>query len=85
MAASAETIREQTRKYLTASLSRQIADDEDIFATGLVNSLFAVQLVAFVETRFGITVENEELNPAYFSSAEAITAFVVGKTAAQAG
>ncbi|AUG75706.1 D-alanyl carrier protein [Kitasatospora sp. MMS16-BH015] len=76
-----DEIRERTRAYLSSSLARQLADDEDIFAAGLVNSLFAAQLVTFVEERFGITVENDELELAHFSSVDAVTAFVSAKTA----
>ncbi|MER5638833.1 phosphopantetheine-binding protein [Kitasatospora sp. NPDC002227] len=75
-----DEIRERTRSYLTTSLARELADDEDIFAAGFVNSLFAAQLVTFVEDRFGITVENDELELAHFSSVDAVTAFVTGKT-----
>ncbi|MFD9903983.1 phosphopantetheine-binding protein [Streptomyces sp. NPDC059063] len=77
-----ERIRERTREYLRTSLARTIADDEDIFAAGLVNSLFAAQLVLFVEDGFGITVENDELEIAHFSSVDAVTAFVTRKTSA---
>ena len=74
-------VREQTRQYLTSCLSREIGDDEDIFAAGFVNSLFAVQLVMFVESRFGIVVENDELELAYFSTVNAMTDFVGYKAA----
>ncbi len=76
-----EQIRERTRTYITAALSRDVADGEDIFAAGFVNSLFAAQLVTFVEDRFGITVEDEELELSHFASVDAITTFVAGKTA----
>lgn len=82
-----QAVREQTREYLTSSLARQIGDDEDIFAAGFVNSLFAAQLVMFVESTFGIEVENEELELTYFSSVNAVTDFVsykVGKAQAAA-
>jgi methoxymalonate biosynthesis acyl carrier protein len=71
-----QAVRERTRQYLNSSLSREIRDDEDIFAAGFVNSLFAAQLVTFVESEFGIVVENDELELAYFSSVDAITDFV---------
>ncbi len=76
-----QAVREQTREYLTSSLARQIGDDEDIFAAGFVNSLFAAQLVMFVESRFGIEVDNDELELAYFSSVDAVTDFVTYKAA----
>lgn len=74
-------VREHTRTYVTTALSRDVADGEDIFAAGFVNSLFAAQLVTFVEDRFAITVEDDELELRHFASIDAITAFVTGKTA----
>lgn len=84
-AAPAEMVRERTRDYLTASLCRPVADEEDIFASGMANSLFSVQLVAFVENEFGIAVEDDELDPANFRSTDAITAFVAGKLTGRTG
>jgi len=54
--------------------------EEDIFAAGYVNSLFALQLVTFVETSFGIRIEDEDLDIANFRSIAAIDAFVRRKT-----
>ncbi len=56
-----------------------IRDDDDIFGTGMVNSLFAVEIVCFIEETFGITVENEDLDVANFRSVEALTGFVERK------
>jgi acyl carrier protein len=39
----------------------QLADDEDIFELGFVDSLFAAELVMFIESRFEFTIPNEEL------------------------
>ncbi len=61
-----------------------IQDDEDIFASGFVNSMFAMQLVQFVESTFGITVENEDLEIENFRSVDAIAGLVERKTAASA-
>ncbi|MEK8173925.1 acyl-CoA dehydrogenase family protein [Streptomyces sp. M19] len=51
---------------------RDIADDTDIFSTGLVNSLFVMQLVLFVESEFGLTVEDEDLEMDNFRSVDAV-------------
>lgn len=59
-----------------------LADDENFFASGIVNSLFAMQLVMFVENEFGIVVENEDLDLKNFSSVDAIAAFVSRKKSA---
>ena len=61
---------------------RELRDDEDIFATGYVNSMFAMQLVQFVETHFEITVESDDLDIDNFRSIDALAAFVERKRAA---
>ena len=58
--------------------------DEDIFALGFVNSLLAMQLVAFVEKEFGVTVEDEDLDLDNFRSLAAMDALVARKRAAAA-
>ena len=69
------------RDYLKrANRSRELEDDQDIFATGFANSLFALQLVMFVEKEFGITVEDDDLQLENFNSVTAITRFVDSKS-----
>ena len=58
-----------------------IAPDQDVFTAGLANSLFAVQIVMFVEKEFGLTVENEDLELDNFRSINAIAGFVARKQA----
>jgi methoxymalonate biosynthesis acyl carrier protein len=53
-----------------------LQDDEDIFSLGFVNSLFAMQLVLFVEQTFGITVENEDLDLDNFRTINALTQLI---------
>lgn len=59
-----------------------LQDDQDIFSLGFVNSLFAMQLVLFVEKEFGITVENEDLNIDNFRTVNSISNLVEQKVAA---
>ncbi|MFD4482543.1 MULTISPECIES: phosphopantetheine-binding protein [unclassified Streptomyces] len=73
-----------TRARIAAYLSRffpvqDLKDDDDIFELGFVSSMFAMQLVSFVEHEFGITVENEDLELEYFRSISALDAFVTRK------
>jgi methoxymalonate biosynthesis acyl carrier protein len=56
-----------------------LADDDSIFQTRAVNSLFAMQLVLFVEKEFGIQVENEDLELSNFESINAVTRLVARK------
>jgi methoxymalonate biosynthesis acyl carrier protein len=60
----------------------QLGDGEDIFATGFVNSMFAMQLVQFVEQTFGVTVESDDLDIDNFRSVDAIAALVERKQGA---
>lgn len=63
---------------------RELRDDEDIFATGYVNSMFAMQLVQFVEQAFGVTVEGDDLDIDNFRSIDALAGFVQRKRTAGA-
>jgi methoxymalonate biosynthesis acyl carrier protein len=60
---------------------RQIAPDDDIFALGFGNSLFAMQLVAFVEKEFNVGIESEDLEMDNFRSIQAIASLVDRKLA----
>lgn len=61
-----------------------LGDDDDIFATGYVNSMFALQLVQFVEGEFGITVDSDDLELDNFRTVSSIATFVERKQAANA-
>ena len=56
-----------------------LRDDEDVFAAGFVNSLFAMQLVTFVEGEFSIVAERGDLDIRNFCSIAALIAFVEAK------
>ena len=57
-------------------------EEEDIFATGLVNSLFAMQLVLFLEKEFGVEIGDDDLSMDNFRTIAAMTALVNEKNAA---
>ena len=59
--------------------NHELQDDEDIFASRLVNSLFAMQLVLFIEKNFQIKVENEDLDLKNFNTLNSISAFIEQK------
>jgi methoxymalonate biosynthesis acyl carrier protein len=59
---------------------RTIADDDQIFALGFVNSMFAMQLVLFLEKNFKVTIANEDLELANFQSINAMAALIGRKT-----
>jgi methoxymalonate biosynthesis acyl carrier protein len=74
-------IQTRTREFVQRVIrGHQLADGDDIFATGFVNSMFAMQLVQFVETEFSVVVDDEDLEMDNFRSIDAITSLVERKT-----
>jgi len=54
-------------------------DTDNIFEQGFVDSMFAMQLVNFVESEFDIKVENEDLDINNFNSVRNISLFIERK------
>ena len=76
-------IRAQLREFIARFMrGHDLQDGEDLFATGYVNSMFAMQLVQFVESSFGIVCESEDLEIDNFRSIDALAAFVTRKLGA---
>lgn len=61
------------KKYMKGT---EISEDTDIFGLGVVNSLFAMQLVLFVENEFSISVDNNVLGTDQFNSINSICAYI---------
>jgi methoxymalonate biosynthesis acyl carrier protein len=80
MATDRDAVKQKTSEFLDQSLRYQFEDDEDIFEAAFVNSLFAMQLVQFVESAFGIMVESEDLDLANFRTIEKIADLVAKKS-----
>jgi len=81
-----DQVRATIRQFITSAISLPNLDDEaDLFASGIVNSLFAVQLMTFIEKTFAIEVGMDDLDIDNFKSVNATAAFVqrrVGRAAA---
>ncbi|WP_329148527.1 acyl carrier protein [Streptomyces sp. NBC_01456] len=60
----------------------ELTDDHDIFATGSVSSLFAVQLVMWVERTFGVAVQPTDLDIENFRTVNDVARFVVSRQSA---
>ena len=83
---SDDATRAKIRAFLAEHIREAdtVTDDDDLFGSGLVNSLFAMQLVMFVESTFGLTVDNEDLDLENFRSIDAIAGLIARKSAAVA-
>lgn len=56
------------------------ADDASFLGTGIVDSMGMMQLVAFLEETFGISIADRELVPENLDSVDRVCAFVARKT-----
>lgn len=54
----------------------KIARDEDLLASDILDSMAIVELVSFLEARYGIQVSDDDLMPENFKTIDEIVAFV---------
>ena len=74
-------VKETVRSFINNSINIDgLGDDENLFESGIVNSLFAVQLMTFVERSFGIEIGMEDLDVENFKSVSATAAFIRRKS-----
>ena len=73
-------VKEAIRAFIQASINLDgFGNNENLFETGIVNSLFAVQLMTFIERTFKIEVGADDLDIENFKSIDATAAFVARK------
>ena len=82
--------RNEVRNFITDNLSIAdedivFSDDDNYFELRFVNSLFAMKLVNFVEQRFEIEIENDDLDLKNFSTINNILALIQKKTSKENG
>lgn len=77
-----EQAKEKLRAFLARHIAgRTIADEDQIFASGFVNSMFAMQLVLFLEKNFNIAIGDEDLELKNFQSINAMAELIERKAA----
>jgi acyl carrier protein len=64
--------------------NKTIGDDESLLRTGVISSLGMMEVVAWVEETFGVTVAPEEITEQNFDTMRDIARFVFDKRSAQA-
>ncbi|MCA9971997.1 MAG: acyl carrier protein [Anaerolineales bacterium] len=75
-----EDKQEKIRSFLLKHIKTQdLKDDVDIFASGYVNSLFAMQLVMYVEGEFKIQLDSDDLNLDNFRTVNSLVELVERK------
>lgn len=78
-------LQEQIRNFILANLvvfddEVEFSDDDNIFELGFVNSLFAMKLVAFIESEFQLTIESDEMEISNFNTINNIVNFIQSKS-----
>jgi acyl carrier protein len=56
-----------------------VTDDEELISTGLLTSLQTVELVLFLDQRFGIDITDDEFVEENFNTVDAIARLVASK------
>ena len=77
---NSDKMKDSIRAFIMKRVNnRKFNDSDNIFKLGFVDSMFALQLVSFVETEFQIAVQDDDLEIENFNSVDAIQGFVRSK------
>lgn len=69
-------IRNEIRAFIHRRSTPTVTDDQDVFATGIANSLFAMELIMFLERQFAITIPPSDQSREHLATIDAMTALV---------
>jgi methoxymalonate biosynthesis acyl carrier protein len=61
---------------LSKRLKTPVRPEQDLFADGMINSMFALELVVHIENKFDVEVEGRDLDMANFRSVNAMANLV---------
>ena len=67
--------------FLKGDKSRSLSDDDSFIEQGIIDSIGVLELVAFLEEKFGFRVGDEEIVPENFDSVNKLDSFVQSKLA----
>ena len=74
---TAEALETDLLGYLETRTKRSVAADLDIFADGLVSSMFAMELVVHLEQTYGIAIVGKDLRLDNFRTARGMAELVL--------
>jgi acyl carrier protein len=67
---------EYIKKEVMRNENANLADDQDLLSTGILDSLAILQLVAYIEEQFGIQVPDEDVVFENFQSIDSLVAYL---------
>ncbi|MFK4067213.1 acyl carrier protein [Streptomyces sp. NPDC029674] len=82
---STEAVEKEILRFLEARTKRSWGTDADLFASGGLSSLFAMELVVHLEKSFGVSVRGADLRLDNFRTVTAMTELVQRLQKAAAG
>jgi acyl carrier protein len=75
-----QTITASLEKYIASQVlkqpNRQIANEEALISSGLIDSFSLMDLALFVEDNFGVRLEDTELNAETFDNLAQLTTLI---------
>ncbi|OKJ02927.1 acyl carrier protein [Kitasatospora sp. CB01950] len=77
-----DAVIDRITRFVAEQTSTTPDTDQDLFATGLANSMFAMQLVVFLEQTYAVTVAGPDLQLSNFRTVKSMAA-LVGRLQAQ--
>ncbi|MBV9162306.1 MAG: acyl carrier protein [Pseudonocardiales bacterium] len=82
---STDAIEQNLLRYLQSRTTTRWEPDRDLFATGGLSSLFAMELVVYLEKSFDVSIMGADLRLDNFRTVHAMTALVRRLQAHRAG
>jgi acyl carrier protein len=80
---------ERTRAYITENFlymrrDFRLDDNDSLLGSGIIDSMGVMEVIAFIETEFGVEVDDEDVTEENLGSIRAIGRYVVGRAEAAA-
>lgn len=70
--------------FLLGDRSKEIGIDDSFYEKGIVDSTGVLNIINFIEDRFGVRVADEDIVPENFDSVRRIVSYVESKKSAKA-
>ena len=76
-------MKDEIRAYLLSHRAQQnsamCGDGDSLLQAGIIDSMGMVDLIAHLETAYGIIVDEDEMTPENFDSVDAVVAYIAAK------
>jgi len=76
-----DTIREFLKSQLPADEVAEFSNGDSLLEAGIIDSMTMVDLIAFLEEEYAITIGEDDMVPENFDSVDSIATYVEGKRA----